>query len=111
MSDAVIIGAGPGGLGAAIALGERASVLERDASPGGLCQTVELAGALFDLGGHSFHTPHKAIRDLVFAATPMEEQRREAWCFATVVKGAPAGGGLNGRESVVDFGVNSGAEL
>ena len=77
----MIIGAGPAGLGAAIALGKRASVLERDASPGGLCQTVELAGAVFDLGGHSFHTHHKAIRDLVFAATPMEEQRREAWCF------------------------------
>jgi len=71
VSDAVIIGAGPAGLGAAIALGERASVLERDASPGGLCKTVELAGALFDLGGHSFHTPRKAIRNLAFEATQL----------------------------------------
>jgi protoporphyrinogen oxidase len=80
-SEIIIIGAGPAGLGAGIALGEAATVLERSSGAGGLSTTVELAGAVFDLGGHSFHTPHARIRDLVFRATPMEEQRRQAWCF------------------------------
>jgi protoporphyrinogen oxidase len=79
--DIVVVGAGPAGLGAGLALGEAAIVLERGADVGGLCRTIELGGAIFDLGGHSFHTPHPAIRDLIFRATPMEEQRRQAWCF------------------------------
>lgn len=79
--DTVVIGAGPAGLGAALALGERAVVLERGADAGGLCGTLTLDGAVFDLGGHSFHTPHPEVRKLVFDALPMEEQVRHAWCF------------------------------
>jgi hypothetical protein len=40
-----------------------------------------LDGAVFDLGGHSFTTPHPAIRRLVFDALEMEEQKRDAWCW------------------------------
>jgi len=64
-----------------LSLGRRAIVLERSAEVAGLCRTVELDGAIFDLGGHSFHTPHERVRTLVFDALPMEQQRREAWCF------------------------------
>ncbi len=39
-----------------------------------------LEGAVFDLGGHSFHTPHAQVRDVVFGALPMEERRRDAGC-------------------------------
>jgi protoporphyrinogen oxidase len=77
----LVIGAGPAGLGAALALGDAARVLERGAGAGGLCATVTLEGAVFDLGGHSFHTPHREVRDLVFGALPMEEYRRDAWCY------------------------------
>jgi protoporphyrinogen oxidase len=77
----VIIGAGPAGLGAALALEHRAVVLERSLQVGGLCGTVTLEGAVFDLGGHSFHTPHPGIHKLVFDALPMEEQVRQARCF------------------------------
>jgi UDP-galactopyranose mutase len=80
-ADIIVIGAGPAGLGAGIALHDRALVLEQRRDAGGLSGTFELGGAIFDLGGHSFHTPHPAIRDLVVSATPMEEQRRQAWCF------------------------------
>jgi protoporphyrinogen oxidase len=76
----VVLGAGPAGIGAGLALGERGIVLEASSSPGGICQTIEFAGAFFDLGGHSFHTPHPDIRDLVFGAVKMEEQLRQAWC-------------------------------
>ena len=80
-NDIAVIGAGPAGLGAGIALGKAAFVLERSAGPGGLCQSIEQAGAIFDLGGHSFHTPHQRVRDLVFRSVPMEEQVRQAWCY------------------------------
>jgi protoporphyrinogen oxidase len=80
-ADTIVIGAGPAGLGAALALGNSAIVLEGRQSVAGLCSTLTLDGAIFDLGGHSFHTPHPDIRDLVFDALDMEEQNRDAWCW------------------------------
>ena len=80
-ADTIVLGAGPAGIGAAISLGKRAIVLERSEEVAGLSRTVELDGAVFDLGGHSFHTPHENVRRLVFSALQMEQQRREAWCF------------------------------
>jgi protoporphyrinogen oxidase len=77
----LVLGAGPAGLAAALARGDEAVVLEAHNDLGGLCRTIELDGAVFDLGGHSFHTPHPAIRELVFGALPMYEQPRNAWCF------------------------------
>jgi hypothetical protein len=80
-ADTIILGAGPAGLGAALALGERAILLERENAVAGLCRTVVLDGVYFDLGGHSFHTPHPGVRKLVFDSVAMEEQQREAWCW------------------------------
>jgi UDP-galactopyranose mutase len=77
----VVLGAGPAGIGAALSLGREAVVLERGTAVAGLSRSVELDGAVFDLGGHSFHTPHRHVKDLVFGAVEMEEQRREAWCW------------------------------
>jgi UDP-galactopyranose mutase len=76
----VVIGAGPAGIGVGLALGDRAVVVEQAAEPGGLCRTLVRQGAVCDYGGHSFHTPHPVIRDLVFSAVEMVEQRREARC-------------------------------
>lgn len=81
VADTIVLGAGPAGIGAAITLGKRAIVLERSTEVAGLSATIELDGAVFDLGGHSFHTPHEKVRRLVFDALPMEQQRREAWCL------------------------------
>jgi protoporphyrinogen oxidase len=80
-ADTIVIGAGPAGLGAALALGNSAIVLESRDTVAGLCGTLTLDGAIFDLGGHSFSTPHPAIRRLVFDALEMEEQNRDAWCW------------------------------
>jgi protoporphyrinogen oxidase len=80
-ADTIVIGAGPAGLGAALALGDSAVVLEKRTIAGGLCGSLTLDGAIFDLGGHSFTTPHPAIRGLVFDALEMEEQKRDAWCW------------------------------
>jgi Protoporphyrinogen oxidase len=80
-ADTIVIGAGPAGLGAALALGGSAIVLESRKTVAGLCGTLTRDGAIFDLGGHSFSTPHPAIRRLVFDALEMEEQKRDAWCW------------------------------
>jgi protoporphyrinogen oxidase len=80
-ANTIVIGAGPAGLGAALALGDSSIVLESRETVAGLCGTVTLDGAIFDLGGHSFSTPHPAIRRLVFDALKMEEQKRDAWCW------------------------------
>ena len=77
----LVLGAGPAGIGAGIALGDRAVVLDNCPDLGGLCRTVVLDGAVFDWGGHSFHTPHAAIRDLVFGSLEMHEQTRDARCY------------------------------
>lgn len=78
----VVIGGGPAGIGAGLALEDRGCVLEAGNEPGGLSSTIELDGAFFDLGGHSFHTPHPEVRELVFNALEMYEQKREAWCYS-----------------------------
>lgn len=78
----VVIGAGPSGIGAGLSLGQQGIVLEGASDIGGVCRTIEWDGAIFDLGGHSFHTPHPHVRELVFNALEMHEQKREARCFS-----------------------------
>lgn len=56
-SPVVIIGAGPAGLTAAYELSKhdvRSVVLEKSSIVGGLAQTAEYKGYLFDIGGHRF---------------------------------------------------------
>jgi protoporphyrinogen oxidase len=77
----IILGAGPAGVAAGLALGRRALVLESRQDLGGLCRTIELDGAVFDLGGHSFHSPNPEVRELVSGALELYEQKREARCF------------------------------
>jgi UDP-galactopyranose mutase len=78
----VVIGAGPAGIGAGIALGEHATVVDGCPELGGLARTIELDGAVFDMGGHSFHTPHADVRALVYGSIEMVEQPRDARCFS-----------------------------
>ena len=77
----VILGAGPAGICAALELGQDALLLERQNDIGGLTCSFELGGVIFDLGGHSFHTPHPEIRKLVFDVVEMYEQPRDAHCY------------------------------
>src|SRR5580658_612760 len=78
----VVIGAGPAGIGAGVALGQDAVVLDGCPELGGLARTLELDGAVFDLGGHSFHTPHAEVRSLIASSLDMVEQPRDARCFS-----------------------------
>jgi len=65
--DAVIIGAGPAGLTAALELsksGVPCIVLESSAVPGGLAKTDEYKGYRFDIGGHRFFTKVRVVEQL-----------------------------------------------
>lgn len=55
VSDCVVLGAGPAGLGAALALagaGAEVTLVEAADAVGGLCRTRARAGLRYDLGGH-----------------------------------------------------------
>lgn len=68
--DTLIIGAGPSGLSAAYRLQSNGFddflILELSNEVGGLCRSiVSDNGAIFDIGGHSFHTPHVEVQRTV----------------------------------------------
>lgn len=63
----VILGAGPAGLAAALALtqhGHKPIVLEMSGTVGGMCRTVSHNGYLFDIGGHRFFTKFDEVQAL-----------------------------------------------
>ncbi len=66
MKRAVIIGAGPAGLTAALELLRRSeeysvTVLEADSTVGGISRTVETCGNRMDIGGHRFYTKSERV--------------------------------------------------
>jgi protoporphyrinogen oxidase len=66
--DVLVLGAGLTGLSAGHALagaGLGVTVIEREASVGGLAKTVAHGAFRFDLGGHRFFTQDKAVEALV----------------------------------------------
>ena len=77
----VIVGGGPAGIAAGISLGSNGLLLERLPHAGGQSMSIQLGDAYFDIGGHSFHTPHPFVRDLVFDSLEMYEQKRNAQCY------------------------------
>ena len=76
----LIIGAGPSGLAVAHRLQGDTLVLESEEKVGGLCRSVNHRGGTFDIGGHSFHTPHIEVANLVdgLLDAGLSHQRREA---------------------------------
>lgn len=81
-AEVVILGAGPAGISAALTLGSQAVILERRSDIGGLSGSMEINGAIFDIGSHSFHTPHPEVKELVYNNLEMYEQKREARCYS-----------------------------
>jgi protoporphyrinogen oxidase len=61
----LIVGGGPAGLSLAYHHGGDSLVLEKEQKVGGLCRSIEHGGGIFDIGGHSFHTPHQEVASLV----------------------------------------------
>ncbi len=79
-TDLLIIGGGPAGLALSQAYGPGARILEKGDEVGGLCRSIEFGGGVFDIGGHSFHTPHPEVLELVGALMEgrWSAQRRDA---------------------------------
>ena len=77
----LIIGAGPSGIGVALSMGEDALILEQSKDFGGLSTSFSIKGAVFDFGGHSFHTPHPEVKELIYNSLEMFDQKRNAKCF------------------------------
>ncbi len=61
----LVVGGGPSGLAVAYALQGDTLVLEKQDAVGGLCRSINYEGGVFDIGGHSFHTPHPEVYELV----------------------------------------------
>lgn len=83
-TKALIIGAGPSGLALAYALQGETLILEKEDEVGGLCRSVYHGCGVFDIGGHSFHTPHLEVYELIQALVPegLYLQRREARVYS-----------------------------
>jgi protoporphyrinogen oxidase len=78
--ELLIIGGGPAGLSLAMHVHGDRAVLERETEVGGLCRSFEIGGGMFDVGGHSFHTPHPEVSDFIAAlmGDRWETQTRDA---------------------------------
>ncbi len=77
MKKAVIIGAGPAGLTAALELlrrsdGYSVTVLEAENSIGGISKTVEINGYRMDIGGHRFHTESERVLEFWKSIMPCQ---------------------------------------
>lgn len=79
----MLIGAGPSCLAYAAQSKSTCIILEKESRPGGLCRSVTVDGGVFDLGGHSFHTPHNEVFEMVQSALGggVFLQKRQATVF------------------------------
>jgi len=80
----LIIGGGPSGLSLAYRLQGDTLILEKENRVGGLCRSIIVDGGVFDIGGHSFHTPHPEVYDVVNSLLPdgLYMQKREARVYS-----------------------------
>lgn len=81
--ELLIIGAGPAGLALSSSYAGRSRILEGSHEVGGLCRSIEFGGGVFDIGGHSFHSPHPEVLGLVerLMKGRWHTQRRDARVF------------------------------
>ena len=80
----VIVGAGPTGLSAAYHLGPEALLLERNATVGGWCRSIEDNGFTFDYAGHIMFSNDPYVLKLYdkLLGSNMHWQNREAWVYS-----------------------------
>ncbi|MEI2265833.1 NAD(P)-binding protein [Erwinia sp. CGal63] len=80
----LIVGAGPTGLSAGYHYGEGAVLLEKNATPGGWCRSVEQAGFTFDYAGHIMFSQDPYVLQLyeMLLGDNLHWQEREAWVYS-----------------------------
>ena len=76
LKKAIIIGAGPAGLTAALELLERTDIkpiiIEKDNMVGGIARTVNYKGNRIDIGGHRFFSKSDRVMDWWLKILPLE---------------------------------------
>jgi protoporphyrinogen oxidase/glycosyltransferase involved in cell wall biosynthesis len=79
----LILGAGPTGLSAAYHYGAGSVVLEREASAGGGCRSIEDTGFTFDYAGHILYSDDPYVQELyrLLLGDNVHWQDREAWVY------------------------------
>jgi protoporphyrinogen oxidase/glycosyltransferase involved in cell wall biosynthesis len=82
-----IVGAGPTGLSAAYHLGADTVLLERHASVGGWCRSVQQHGFTFDCAGHIMFSDDPYVLALydILLGSNQHWQLREAWVYSKAV--------------------------
>ncbi|MDF3036737.1 MAG: UDP-galactopyranose mutase [Paucimonas sp.] len=80
----LVIGAGPTGLSAAYHLSKDTLVLDKNASVGGSCRSIEENGFTFDLAGHMMQTTDPYVLRLykTLLGDNIHWQDRQAWIFS-----------------------------
>ena len=80
----VVVGAGPTGLSAAYHLGENSILIEKNATVGGWCRSVEVDGFIFDYAGHIIFSSDAYVHQLyrMLLGENVHWQDREAWIFS-----------------------------
>jgi UDP-galactopyranose mutase len=80
----VIVGAGPTGLSAAYHLGSDTLLLERNATVGGWCRSIEDQGFTFDHAGHIMFSNDPYVLKLYdkLLGANLHWQNREAWVYS-----------------------------
>src|SRR6266481_4252711 len=80
---AVIAGAGPAGLTAALELLRRSDVtpivIEADTQVGGICKTINYRGNRMDLGGHRFFSKSDWVMRWWQEILPVAESQTQPW--------------------------------
>jgi protoporphyrinogen oxidase len=80
----VIIGAGPTGLSAAYHLDEETLLLDKNATVGGWCRSIEDKGFTFDHAGHIMFSNDAYVHQLykILLGNNVHWQNREAWVYS-----------------------------
>jgi hypothetical protein len=80
----LIIGAGPTGLSAGYHYGQGALILERNATVGGWCRSIEDKGFTFDYAGHIMFSNDPYVLELynLLLGKNVHWQQREAWVYS-----------------------------
>jgi protoporphyrinogen oxidase/glycosyltransferase involved in cell wall biosynthesis len=83
----VIIGAGPTGLSAAYHLGKDCVLLEKNATVGGWCRSIEDKGFTFDYAGHIMFSNDPYVLEMYdkLLGKNLHWQNREAWVYSKKV--------------------------
>lgn len=82
--DCLILGAGPTGLSAAYHYGKGSVVVEREATVGGWCRSIDDHGFKFDYAGHIMFSNDPDVLALyeVLLGDNLHWQNREAWVYS-----------------------------